>query len=147
MYNSEIPKNSDILPVNVTSTTNIRTNVVSIVLNKRYSTDNNLVDINKAIENIYKRFYNLSQIEPPFNVKLFNSHVDNARKFRLANKSDQPRIVYIYTNEGLIEGSPFASFSLAHFISKIPKKIPDPYYKLGIYTCKINISMNITSRQ
>lgn len=172
LYNSEIPKNSDILPVNVTSATNIRTNVISIVisnadalyyhilpwldhskfysrkhvdfklwkialilkikgyyyltegknlfldisdvLNKRYSTDNNLVDINKAIENIYERFYKLSQIEPPFNVKLFNSHVDNARKFRLANKSDQPRTVYIYTNEGLIEGSPFASFSLAH---------------------------------
>ena len=130
LYNSEIPKNSDILPVNVTSATNIRTNVVSIVisnvdalyyhilpwldsskfysrkhvdfklwkialllkingyyyltegknlfldisdvLNKRYSTDNNLVDINKAIENIYERFYNLSRIEPPFNVKLFN---------------------------------------------------------------------------
>jgi hypothetical protein len=206
LYNSEIPKNSDIQPVNVTSATNIRTNVISIVisnvdalyyhilpwldhskfysrkhvdfklwkialllkingyyyltegknlfldisdvLNKRYSTDNKLlVDINKAIENIYDRFYKLSQIEPPFNVKLFNSHVDNARKFRLANKSDQPRTVYIYTSEGLIEGSPFASFSLAHFISKIKKKIPDPYYKLGIYTCKINISMNITSRQ
>lgn len=180
LYNLEIPKNSDIQPVNVTSTTNIRTNVVSIVvssvdalyyhilpwldsskfysrkyvdfklwkialllkingyyyqiegknlfldisevLNKRYSTDNNLVDINKAIENIFERFYNLSKIEPPFNVKLFNSHVDNARKFRIANKSDQPRTVYIYTNEGLIEGSPFASFSLAHFISKMKKK-------------------------
>ena len=172
LNNSDVPKNSEILPVNVTSATNVRTNVVSIVisnvdalyyhilpwldsskfysrkyvdfklwkialllkingyyyltegkklfldisdvLNKRYSTDNNLVDVNKTIENIFERFYNLSQIEPPFNVKLFNSHVDNARRFRLANKSDQPRTVYIYTNEGLIEGSPFASFSLAH---------------------------------
>ena len=53
-------------------------------------------------------------MEPPFKVKLFIPHVNNARNFRIANNSDQPRIVYIYTNEGLIEGSPFASFSLAH---------------------------------
>lgn len=87
---------------------------ISDVLNKRYSTSNNSVDINKAIENITERFNNISKIEPPFNVKLFIPHVDNALKFRIANKSDKPRIVYIYTNEGLIEGSPFASFSLAH---------------------------------
>lgn len=36
------------------------------------------------------------------------------RKFIIANKSDNPIIVYIYTNEGIVEGSPFASFSLAH---------------------------------
>ena len=40
--------------------------------------------------------------------------MDNARKYRIANKSDKPRIVYLYTNEGLMEGSPFASYSLAH---------------------------------
>jgi hypothetical protein len=32
LYNPEIPKNSEILSVNVTSATNIRTNVVSIVV-------------------------------------------------------------------------------------------------------------------
>jgi hypothetical protein len=172
LRNLEIPKDSQILPVNVTSATNVRTNVVSIVvsnidalyyyilplldsskfysrkyvdfklwrlalllkingyyyltegkklfldisdvLNKRYSTSNNSVDINKAIENIYERYENISKLEPVFNVKLFIPHVDNALKYRIANKSDKPRIVYIYTNEGLIEGSPFASFSLAH---------------------------------
>jgi len=72
------------------------------------------VDINKAIENIFERFENITKIEPPFNVKHFIPHVDNERKFRIANKSDKPRLVYIYTNEGLIEGSPFAFFSLAH---------------------------------
>jgi hypothetical protein len=160
LTNSEIPNDSKILPVNVTSVTNIRTNVVSIVvssvdalyyyilpwldssnfysrkfedfklwklalllkvngyyyltegkklfldisgvLNKRYSTNNNSVDINKAIENIFERFENITKIEPPFNVKHFIPHVDNARKFRIANKSDKPRLVYIYTNEGLI---------------------------------------------
>ena len=172
LNNSDVPKNSEILPVNVTSATNVRTNVVSIVisnvdalyyhilpwldsskfysrkyvdfklwkialllkingyyyltegkklfldisdvLNKRYSTDNNLVDINKAIENIFEKFDIISKTEPPFNVKLLIPHVDNARKYRIANKSDKPRIVYLYTNEGLMEGSPFASYSLAH---------------------------------
>lgn len=172
LSNLEIPKDSRILPINVTSATNIRTNVVSIVvsstdalyyhilpwldsskfysrkyvdfklwrlalllkingyyyltegkklfldisdvLNKRYSTSNNSVDIDKAIENIKERFENISKLEPVFNVKLFIPHVDNALKFRIANKSDKPRIVYIYTKKGLMEGSPFASFSLAH---------------------------------
>lgn len=172
LSNLEIPKDSRILPINVTSATNIRTNVVSIVvsstdalyyyilpwldsskfysrkyvdfklwrlalllkingyyyltegkklfldisdvLNKRYSTSNNLVDIDKVIENINGRFENISKSEPVFNVKLFIPHVDNALKFRLANKSDKPRIVYIYTKKGLMEGSPFASYSLAH---------------------------------
>lgn len=43
-----------------------------------------------------------------------------ASKFRIANKSEKPRIVYIYTNEGLVEGSPFASFSLAHKVGNTP---------------------------
>ena len=30
------------------------------------------------------------------------------------NKSENPKIVYIYTDEGMIEGSPFVSFSAAH---------------------------------
>lgn len=88
---------------------------ISDVLNNRYSTSNNSVDINKAIDNIYERFENITKLEPVFNVKHFIPHVENALKFRIANKSDKPRIVYIYTKEGgLIEGSPFASFSLAH---------------------------------
>ena len=59
-------------------------------------------------------FFPEKKVEPPFNVKLFIPHVDNARKYRIANKSDKPKFVYLYTNEGLMEGSPFASFSLAH---------------------------------
>lgn len=172
LSNLEIPKDSRILPINVTSATNVKTNVMSIVvssidalyyyilpwldcskfysrkyvdfklwrlalllkingyyyltegknlfldisevLNNRYSTSNNSVDIDKVIENINERFENISKLEPVFNVKLFIPHVDNALKFRLANKSDKPRIVYIYTKKGLMEGSPFASFSLAH---------------------------------
>lgn len=55
-----------------------------------------------------------SKTKPLFDIKQFIPHVDHARRFRVANKSDKPKIVYIYTNEGLIEGSPFASFSMAH---------------------------------
>lgn len=87
---------------------------ISDILNKRYSISNNSVGIKQSIDNIYERFENITKLEPVFNVKLFIPHVDNALKFRIANKSDKPRIVYIYTKEGLIEGSPFASFSLAH---------------------------------
>lgn len=87
---------------------------ISDVLNKRYSTSNNSVDIDKVIENINERFENISKLEPVFNVKLFIPHVDNALKFRIANKSDKPRNVYIYTKKGLMDGSPFSSFSLAH---------------------------------
>lgn len=174
LSNIDIPKYSKISSVNVSNTTNLRTNVISLVvssidtlyyyilpwldsfkmytrksvdfklwkialslkikgyyfltegkelfldisdiLNKRYSTSkkNSGKDINKTIENINERFLNISKLEPPFNLKLYNSHVDNVRKFRIANKSNNPKNVYIYTNEGLVEGSPFSSFSLAH---------------------------------
>jgi hypothetical protein len=87
---------------------------ISSVLNKRYSTDNNSADTDKVIENIYESFDNISKTVPPFNVKLFIPHVKNALDFRIANKSDKPRIVFIYTKDGLMEGSPFVSFSLAH---------------------------------
>lgn len=172
LSNFEIPEDSKISPINVTSAINIKTNVVSIVisstdalyyyilplldsskfysrknvdfklwrlalllkingyyyltegkklfldisdvLNKRYSTNNSLVDIDNAIENINERFESISKLEPVFNVKLFIPHVDNALKYRIENKSDKPRIVYIYTKKGLMKGSPFSSFSLAH---------------------------------
>ena len=87
---------------------------ISDVLNKRYSTNIDSSDIDKAIENIYRRFEDISKLEPPFNAEFFNTHVDNERKLRMTNKSDKPKVVYIYTNNGLIEGSPFASYSLAH---------------------------------
>lgn len=175
LYNTNIPKGSGILPVNVTSATNIRTSVVSLVIssvdalyyhllpwldsskfysrkhvdfklwrlalllkikgyyyltegkslfldiadiiNKRYSTSDRAcasTNIDKVIGDLFERFNDISKIESPFNIEHFNPHVDNALKFRIANKSDKPRIVYIYTNEGLMDGSPFASFSLAH---------------------------------
>jgi hypothetical protein len=55
-----------------------------------------------------------NQFFPPFKVKANKPHVENVRKYSSKNKSETPKIVYIYTDEGIIEGSPFVSFSGAH---------------------------------
>lgn len=72
------------------------------------------MDIDKAINEVVERFQDILKKDPIFDVKLYESHVDNVRKYSIINKSDKPKTVYIYTEEGLIEGSPFSSFSLAH---------------------------------
>jgi len=163
---------SKILPLNVTSSTNVKTNVVSLVvfsvdalyyyvlpylesykmysrkaldfklwrialllkihgyyyltegkklfldisdiLNKRYSTRSTTGDTNKIIDDICERSQKILSLDPPFDVQANIPHVDNARKFRLANKSETPKTVYIYTNKVEVKGSPFSSFSLAH---------------------------------
>ena len=164
-------QNSKILPLNVISTTNVRTDVVSLVvnsvdslyyyvlpfldtskmysrkfidfklwrvalllkikgyyylpegkklflaisdiLNKRYST-NNTDDINKMIDEILKKSETIFEKDPPFDVESNIPHSDNVRKFSIQNRSDNPKVVYIYNNEGMIEGSPFVSYSSAH---------------------------------
>lgn len=165
-------KNKKILPINVTSTTNVRTNVVSLVvgnvdalyyyilplldeskfysrkaidlklwrmalilkisgyyytlegknlfldiseiINKRYSTTIPIDNVDEIINNISKKFEDIIKKDPPFDIKLDLPHTENVRKFSIANRSKNPKIVYIYTNEGMIEGSPFISFSVAH---------------------------------
>ena len=164
-------QNSKILPLNVISTTNVRTDVVSLVvnsvdslyyyllplldtskmysrkgidfnlwrvalllkikgyyylpegktlfldisdiLNKRYST-NTTKNISEIMDNIFKRSQIIFEKDPPFDVKSNIPHSDNVRKFSIQNRSDNPKVVYIYTNEGMIEGSPFVSYSSAH---------------------------------
>jgi hypothetical protein len=165
-------QNNKILPINVTSTTNIKTNVVSLaianvdalyyyilplmdksefytrkaidfklwrmalilkiqgyyytlegknlfldiseIINKRYSTNISSDDVNKIISNINQKFEDIIKKDPPFDIKLDFPHTQNVRKFSIANKSENPKTVYIYTNEGILEGSPFISFSTAH---------------------------------
>lgn len=165
-------KNNKILPLNVTSTTNARTNVVSLVvasvdalyyyilplldesqfysrkafdfklwrmalilkihgyyytlegkklfldiseiLNKRYSTKISLENVDVIINDINKKFEDIIKKDPPFDIKLDLPHTENVRKFSTANRSEKPKIVYIYTNEDMIEGSPFISYSAAH---------------------------------
>nr|YP_009254039.1 hypothetical protein [Hypomyces aurantius]ANC62724.1 hypothetical protein [Hypomyces aurantius] len=165
-------QNNKILPVNVTSTTNARTNVVSLVvanvdalyyyilplldeskfysrkaidfklwrmalilkingyyytlegknlfldiseiLNKRYSTTVSVDSVDGIINDISKKFEEIIKKDSPFDIKLDLPHTENVRKFSIANRSENPKIVYIYTNEGIIEGSPFTSYSSAH---------------------------------
>lgn len=165
-------QNNKILPINVTSTTNARTNVVSLVvssvdalyyyilplldeskfysrkaidfklwrmalilkingyfstlegeklfldiseiLNKRYSTTMSIENVDEIINDISKKFEDIIKKDPLFDIKLDLSHTENVRKFSITNRSANPKVVYIYTNEGMIEGSPFISFSAAH---------------------------------
>jgi hypothetical protein len=86
---------------------------ISDILNKRYSTSPNTSNTEKIIADINERSKVIFSQDPPFEVQAYIPHVDNARNFRLANKSETPKTVYIYTNEGEVRGSPFSSFSLA----------------------------------
>jgi hypothetical protein len=86
---------------------------ISDIINKRYST-NSTRNIDEIIADIFERSQVIFEKDPPFDVKANIPHVDNARNFRIANKSKDPKTVYIYTNEGMVKGSPFASFSSAH---------------------------------
>jgi len=84
-------------------------------------------DINNAINNITERFNEIMKKNSPsplggrrlgsalpFDVKLNIPHTENVRKYSIANKSENPKIVYIYEENKMIDGSPFASFSAAH---------------------------------
>lgn len=86
---------------------------ISDILNKRYSTGSN-GNSDEIIVNIFERSKSILEKDPPFNVKANKPHVENVREYSSKNKSENPKIVYIYTDEGMIEGSPFVSFSAAH---------------------------------
>jgi hypothetical protein len=85
---------------------------ISDIINKRYSTTTkNAEDI---VGDIFKRSQAILAKDPPFDVKANIPHTDNVRKFSIANRSVNPIIVYIYENNNMIKGSPFASYSAAH---------------------------------
>jgi hypothetical protein len=86
---------------------------ISDIINKRYST-NTTKNISEIIDDILKRSKTIFEKDPPFDVKSNIRHSDNVRKFSIKNRSDNPKVVYIYTNEGIMEGSPFFSYSSAH---------------------------------
>jgi len=91
---------------------------ISEINNKRYSTNisASVADVNNIISNINKKFEDIVKKDPPFDIKLDLLHTQNVREFSIANSActKKPKIVYIYTNEGLLKGSPFISFSEAH---------------------------------
>lgn len=86
---------------------------ISDILNKRYST-NTTKNISEIVDNIIKRSQTIFEKDPPFDVKSNIPHSDNVRKFSIQNRADNPKVVYIYTNKGMVEGSPFVSYSSAH---------------------------------
>jgi hypothetical protein len=97
---------------------------ISNILNKRYSTGS-IENINDPalhcfasqpakLEDIFNRYQAILNIDPPFKDNLDKPHVDNVRKYRLENKSDLPKTIYIYENDELIKGSPFKSYVDAH---------------------------------
>ena len=86
---------------------------ISDILNKRYNT-NTTINTSEIIDNIFKRSQTIFEKDSPFDVKSNIPHSDNVRKFSIQNRSDNPKVVYIYTNKGMIKGSPFVSYSSAH---------------------------------
>ena len=67
-----------------------------------------------VIKNITERFKDIMRNDSPFDVKLNKPHTENVRKYSIANKSENPKIVYIYAENEMVKGSPFASYSAAH---------------------------------
>jgi hypothetical protein len=86
---------------------------ISDIINKRYST-NTTGDISVITDEILKRSETIFEKDSPFDVESNIPHSDNVRKFSIKNRSDNPKVVYIYTSEGMVEGSPFVSYSSAH---------------------------------
>jgi hypothetical protein len=90
---------------------------ISDIINKRYST-NTTGDSSEIIGEILKRSQTIFEKDPPFDVKSNISHSDNVRKFSIKNRSDNPKVVYIYTTKGMVKDSPFISYSSAQPIRK-----------------------------
>lgn len=86
---------------------------ISDIINKRYST-NTTGSISEIIDDILKRSQIIFEKDPLFDVKSNTPHSDNVRKFSIKNRSDNPKVVYIYTKDGIMQGSPFISYSSAH---------------------------------
>nr|YP_007507063.1 LAGLIDADG endonuclease [Ceratocystis cacaofunesta]YP_009704202.1 LAGLIDADG endonuclease [Ceratocystis fimbriata]YP_009710354.1 LAGLIDADG endonuclease [Ceratocystis albifundus]AFO38116.1 LAGLIDADG endonuclease [Ceratocystis cacaofunesta]QEN73765.1 LAGLIDADG endonuclease [Ceratocystis fimbriata]QFX74856.1 LAGLIDADG endonuclease [Ceratocystis albifundus]WPM94724.1 hypothetical protein [Ceratocystis fimbriata]WPM94775.1 hypothetical protein [Ceratocystis fimbriata] len=87
---------------------------ISEILNKRYSTNPLTEDVNSVIDILIERFNNILRQDPPFNVNLNIPHIENVRKYSIANRSENPKTVYIYVDNEMIKGSPFSSYSSAH---------------------------------
>jgi hypothetical protein len=82
---------------------------ISDIINKRYSTTTKNAD--DIVGDIIGRSQAILAQDPPFDIKANIPHIENVRKFSIANRSVNPIIVYIYENNNMIKGSPFASYS------------------------------------
>ena len=87
---------------------------ISDTLNKRYSTYTSTRNIDEIILEIFERSQAILVKNPLFNLQTNIPHMDNVRKLSIASRSVKPVIVYIYENNNMLKGSPFASYSAAH---------------------------------
>lgn len=86
---------------------------ISDILNKRYSTGS-IQNIDEIVTDIFERSETIFAKDSPFDVEANISHIANVRKWSIRDRSENPKIVYIYANDDMIKGSPFPSFSSAH---------------------------------
>lgn len=114
---------------------------ISDTINKRYTTSLSTRNTDDIIQDIFERFQAILAKNPPFDVKANIPHVDNVRKLSIANRSLKPIIVYIYENNSMINGSPFASYSAAHNNKLITNYFADLYIYIK-RSCAI-LCMNI----
>ena len=75
------------------------------ILNKRYSTTISADKVDKIINDIIIRFEDIIKKDSPFDIKLDLPHTENVRKFSILNRPEKPKIVYIYENENMVQGS------------------------------------------
>jgi hypothetical protein len=87
---------------------------ISDTINKRYSTSTSTRKTDEIIREIFERSQAILAKDPPFDVNANIPHIDNVRKLSIANRSLNPIVVYIYENNNMVKGSPFASYSAAH---------------------------------
>lgn len=88
---------------------------ISSCINKsRYSTSCKINNINDFINKIFIRSDKLFAQEPLFNISLNKTHLNFAREISIQQRKLTPKIVFIYKDNQLIQGSPFISYSDAH---------------------------------
>jgi len=86
---------------------------ISDILNKRYSTGS-IQNIDEIVTDIFERSKTILAKDSPFDVEANIPHIANVRKWSIRDRSENPKIVYIYANDDMVKGSPFPSFSSAH---------------------------------
>ena len=86
---------------------------ISDIINKRYSSSTTR-NTDEIIRENFDRYKAILAEDPPFNVKANIPHIDNVRKLSIANRSNNPKTVYIYENNNKVKSSPFSSLSGAH---------------------------------
>lgn len=86
---------------------------ISDIINKRYSSSTTR-NTDEIIREILDRSKAILATDPPFNVKANIPYIDNVRRLSIANRSNNPKTVYIYENNNMVKGSPFSCFSGAH---------------------------------